>query len=862
MTTITLERYSHGTRVTGINESNIRQITSYLEKLSLKEPTKDRFGRMVDVLKKKYYGMTKDKKELFIHRNTTENFILFLKEIGYEVGQNVKIKEIKPPLVIQPVDLYVKDYFVPKDYQALCIEDMMKPIYSSRLDLYTGGGKLQPLSSKILTPTGWSTMGEMHVGKEILAPDGTVTKVTGVFPHGRQKIFKITFVDGRSTRAGGEHLWKIFDGRTGPDYGWRVVNTLDLINLMNGPHSKRFHVPLIIPYESDDIELPIDPYTLGVLLGDGGLSGGSIQVTKLDEEVFDRITPTLPDNLEWSGRTTDGKSRVIRFKEGVDKKKETNILKEVLMEHGLMGTRSWEKFIPAVYFKGSANQRRALLQGLMDTDGTCGNTKDRTGGTSSFCSTSYELAKGVQYLVRSLGGIAKIVVKEKFYTHSGVKKLGRVAYQVNIRHKKPSELFSLPRKKDRTNDNNQYAANLRLRIEKVELDDYEEAQCISVAHPDRLYITDDFIVTHNTYCALQVVSNVGERLVVMLQPKYFGLWEKAFDEVYTNGPSIARYVSGSKQLKELIDDGLADNINHEIIVISSVTYRAYIDAYEEHGKHIAKIGYNVPPTRFHEAIAAGIQINDEYQEDPGLAFRVDIFTNIKKQIYLSATPYTGNEYVTKMIDVGLPKETLCRVPDFNKYINVVALMYNDNVSPRDYLTPYKNTYNHARYEKIMMRNKKRYDAYFDKVKRAINGLYLKDKMDGQKLLVLCAFVEFIDKITRDLKKAYPDLVINSHVAGSDFNQLKLNDITVSTIKSAGTGVDIVNLKETLLLQAVGSKKDNIQILGRTRVLKNYPGVDPRLSYMVCMDIPQHLRYHEQKKMDFEGRIKSFRVSRL
>ncbi|MFO5736337.1 hypothetical protein, partial [Klebsiella pneumoniae] len=90
------------------------------------------------------------------------------------------------------------------------------------------------------------------------------------------------------------------------------------------------------------------------------------------------------------------------------------------------------------------------------------------------------------------------------------------------------------------------------------------------------------------------------------------------------------------------------------------------------------------------------------------------------------------------------------------------------------------------------------------------------RFQAQKCLLLCATVNFIDVLTAYLKKQYPDLQINRHVSGSPYDRLMTNDITVSTIKSSGTGVDIRNLREVILLQATDSKKDSIQILGQLR----------------------------------------------
>jgi len=213
--------------------------------------------------------------------------------------------------------------------------------------------------------------------------------------------------------------------------------------------------------------------------------------------------------------------------------------------------------------------------------------------------------------------------------------------------------------------------------------------------------------------------------------------------------------------------------------------------------------------------------------------------------------------------VMLPKETSCPLPEYDQYINVIGLMYHDpDVKRKDYLTPFKNTYNHTRYEKRLLKAKRRLERYKRMVFKVINGIYIKDREPGQKLLVLCATVDFIKHLTKELKLKYPDLTIGEFVAGSNPKTLQTNDITVSTIKSAGTGQDIIDLREVLLLQATDSKKDNIQILGRLRRMKNWPEHTPRMTYMVCMDIPQQIRYFKNKKGHFDGRVVSHRVMRI
>lgn len=393
--------------------------------------------------------------------------------------------------------------------------------------------------------------------------------------------------------------------------------------------------------------------------------------------------------------------------------------------------------------------------------------------------------------------------------------------------------------------------------EKFSMRDYQETILEDILRPHLHSARVDLQTGKGkTYTSLEAQSSLGCRTVIMVPPKYFGIWEEALKDVYEDIDLRYVRVSGSAELQMMINRGIENDLDGiDVILISNVTYRAYIDTFERLGDKIDTVGYNAPPPRFHEALKVGLQINDEIQEDPGLLFRTDMYTNVAKQIYLSATPFTGNDYVTKMIDLMLPPETCCRLPSYDSYINVVGVLYSEPaIQSRDYLTPFKNTYNHARYETQMMKSKKRLEAYNLMVSRILYGQYISDRIQEQKALVLCATVAFIDQLVKYLKVKYPDIQINEHVAGSPYARLMLNDVTVSTIKSSGTGVDIPNLREVILLQATDSKKDNIQILGRLRKLKLFADVVPRMTYLVCQHIPQHVKYHKNKADHFAGKI--------
>lgn len=334
-------------------------------------------------------------------------------------------------------------------------------------------GKAQPLTSKILTPLGWIKMGDVELGDIICSIDGSWTKVTGVYPQGIKDIYEITFSDGSKTRCTREHLWSVSITSNGITSNKFYVKELrDLIGT-----TKTIAIP-----NHDSIEFasnyipPIDPYCLGLLIGDGGFTKPySISFASIDSYIVDQLKQNLNHNINHSG--------------GCDYYISAS-LKPILQNLGLWGKYSHEKFIPEEYKWLEVSDRLALLQGLLDTDGTVNNR----GNGIEYSTSSPYLRDDVIDLVRSLGGIASYTQRVPKYKYKGEIKEGKISYRVFITINMCP--FRLPRKANLW----RYSSNYKAKrvIKSIELIGKEESQCISVAHSNHLYITDDFIVTHNT----------------------------------------------------------------------------------------------------------------------------------------------------------------------------------------------------------------------------------------------------------------------------------------------------------------------------------------------------------------------------
>lgn len=442
----------------------------------------------------------------------------------------------------------------------------------------SGGGKAQPLYSKILTPTGFIEMRDIKVGDSVCSPDGTVTQVIGVFPQGEKDIYELTFDDGSKTRACGEHLWEVFSKSSNtPD----IMTTTDILKQgvkISDGWGNKFKIRRNKAVEfSKKSNLPLDPYLLGFLLGDGCLQKTSVRFSTADKEIIEYVEKILEViDEELTVKKVGNKIESYDYsivKKNRDAKNKNNKVLDVLRFLGLSEKRSHEKFIPDVYKLSTKEDRLALLQGLMDSDG-CASTER---GALSFSTVSPKLKEDFTFLAKSLG--FRCVWSERlgrYKTATGARKDGRLAYKAGLIQQDFDYIpFRLKRKVNNYIKNyskSWYEFNFITSIEKVGKD---LCQCIKVAHRDSLYITDDFIVTHNTTLTAEGVAQHQKKY-----PKEVILWldlEGVFDKVYFENVGVdtnpdrfilAQPVKGEEAFE--IMRAFCENFEGGVIVVDSV----------------------------------------------------------------------------------------------------------------------------------------------------------------------------------------------------------------------------------------------------------------------------------------------------
>lgn len=380
----------------------------------------------------------------------------------------------------------------------------------------TASGKAQPLDAKVLTPTGFRTMGDMAVGDEIVGADGNPHHVTGVFPQGKKEIFKVSFSDGAVAESCGEHLWSVSDD--GDPHETLPLAQIRVAGL-GSADDLRWSVPLVAPVAGSvpDGELQMHPYLLGALLGASPVQPG-IGVAEAAEQLARSGVVSLP-----------------------------------------LGAR---RHIPSPYLHASEAARCELLAGLLDAAGWV------IGAEFGYLTPESALADDVAHLVRSLGGIT---APAPFTAASGA----RVGISIRL----PENVLVPCRNPDIQRLLSQGTRSRPERmIVAIEPVGVEPCQCISVSAPDGLYLTDGYVVTHNTTFinAVGALIPKDDRLIVIENTKELQI--ETEDTLYIQAMMKGSH-EGDGERSMTIRDGVrgALRLTPDRIIVGEVRSREALD---------------------------------------------------------------------------------------------------------------------------------------------------------------------------------------------------------------------------------------------------------------------------------------------
>jgi hypothetical protein len=377
---------------------------------------------------------------------------------------------------------------------------------------YAGTGKAQPVNTEIPTPNGIKKLKELKIGDFVFDRHGNPTKILGIYPQGVIDNYKITLEDGRITYCNDEHIWAYYTSK-GNLSTKTVKEMLNMGIKHNGRGGYKFKIPNItkpVEFNNCNKKLSIDPYVIGAFLGDGCCKQRQLTLSSEDEEIVAEISKLIQakqyrrnseNNYNWTFLLSDEK---ITKYNGIDNI--AFITRDFFKEYNdSLYCGAEEKRIPNDYKYTSIENRYSLLQGLLDTDGNISRADGRY--NIRYTSINLLLIKDVKEILASLGYKSTITEdnrKDK-YTNN-------ICYNLNINipNEEKYKLFRLKRKKDIALEaKNKYKRKDYSKIAIVDIekmDKPEEMLCIYVDNPEHLYLTNDYIVTHNTTLVHSIVE--------------------------------------------------------------------------------------------------------------------------------------------------------------------------------------------------------------------------------------------------------------------------------------------------------------------------------------------------------------------
>lgn len=344
--------------------------------------------------------------------------------------------------------------------------DILRDVELVKSSMY--GNKAHPYDQLVYTPKGLQKWEEIQIGDCLFDTKGGITKVIDIPFNNKTDIYKLTLKDGRTIEASSNHLWKVID------YNGliKVKSTLELKENLTRDKGKYkesiYYIPKNEGVEFKKQEIPLNPYFLGLLLGDGTFSCITKTQVKFtscisDMEVYMNI-------LGYKYKTWDDRHHNIYY----------DNIKEIIKSLGLIETRSKTKFIPDIYKYNSKEIRLELIRGLLDTDGYCDKN-----GNCNYSSISKQLAEDVLFLARSLGINGNILEQSNKYGP-----IYLVRFYTDIR------LFNLPRKYQKQKITKTRA--FKIGITNIEYIGQKQAKCVTVDSEDHCYLIGDFVTTHNS----------------------------------------------------------------------------------------------------------------------------------------------------------------------------------------------------------------------------------------------------------------------------------------------------------------------------------------------------------------------------
>lgn len=735
-----------------------------------------------------------------------------------------------------------------------------------------GTGKGHPVSTKIPTPTGWKRMGDLQVGDRIFGSDGNVITVDDIYDRGELDVYEVLFNDGRKAICDRDHLWNVYT------YNQRhKQQTKSLSEIMTNyrvytpynvrterdPYEYRYRIPLLSnPVQYDHQDIPIDPYVVGAFLGDGCCKEFALTISAANDFIPNKIAKKYGFNAKKS--SSNNHSYVFYdYDRGYKERIRTSEFFAELPE--MINSDSHNKRIPDIYKYNDLSIRLEVLRGLMDTDGCISYDGGRFNVRFSSCSK--KLLEDVQELIRGLGFIANIGSPDKRVDR--YKQGFHASLNIRVPQRFKQELFTVPYKlkeaKDAAKRSDYQQPFHHLIIKNIRHIGKEQVRCIRVSAPNELYLTEDFIVTHNTFMACFCAIKVGAKTLIITPTSGIKQqWAQTLTDMFKVNPSLVKLVN---KPQEFI------NIKADFAVVSQASLAVLNKTY-----NLEKI---MQTNRF------GIKIIDEVQMWWHNMIKVDGNSNICHNWYLTGTFGRSGEdenriYQEMYHDLHIFREKDKKPTLFNRkpgniygmkpHMHVKMVWMKSGLSKEEVQSCMGSMryseragkwvrygISMANYTELVIPQDGTMTRFLQTSLKIIENAEKEVKYG--KTLILSATINSVEVIAGYVRKMFPDKKVytyHSRNTKQENDEAKKEcDILISTVSSCGTGFDLKGLAKLIVLQQFKSWILADQVSGRLR--RRDDGKDTYMWDIVDSQIKQLRAWANSRADVLKRKSKSFKV---
>lgn len=390
--------------------------------------------------------------------------------------------------------------------------------------------------------------------------------------------------------------------------------------------------------------------------------------------------------------------------------------------------------------------------------------------------------------------------------------------------------------------------------EKFQMRDYQEEALSYILDEGHSKLIAFSTGLGKTMVASKAGELLGYRTIIIVLGRYKEKWRDDVLELY--GPDTNFIlVKGLAQLLSIIEQAKEGNPVPDVIIVTTTTMQLYIKEWEKHqGKEIEGM---VPPEEMYEILKIGYRIIDEAHQHFHMVFKNDLYSNLYKAVYLTATLESNDKFIQAMYNLIWPRAMRGQAVKPAPYDKTTALLYQ-HLNPDRVRWKSNQGYSHVMYEQSIWKHIPSRVEYLDMIGDVVEQKFLPLYEPGKKMLIFCSLVDTCKEVADYLNQRFKDKKwqISKFTAEDNKEIIDTNDITVSTLGKAGTALDISGLIVCFNTVALAEPKANLQAKGRLRDLSKKPGFEhivPEYIYTVATDIPRHVQYHQEKKMLFAGR---------